>query len=149
MILLNKSYEDKIIEGYVIYNEEEKSFDTIPKLNSDIELVISYVNIGFDSETMMANQVWGFLPKECWRESEIECPINLKKVDLKLKTELEPGSWRLDRENQWKAYYNSKTKWLCIGTPDLAIGDEYIAFLENTVSVLNFTGELKALWIQI
>lgn len=149
MILLNKSYEDKIIEGYIIYNEEEKSFDTIPKLNTDIQLVISYINIGFDSETMIANQVWGFLPKDCWIESEIECPLNLKKATLKLKTELEPGSWRLDRGNQWKAYYNSRTKWICIGTPEIVIGDEYIVFLENAVSALNSSGELKALWMRV
>lgn len=149
MIILNSNKENKIEKSHVIYDKENKSLDSIPKLNSDIILTVSYVNIGFDSETMLANQIWGFSPKECWIEKEISIPMNSKNASLKLETDLEPGSWRLDREMQWKVYYNSKTLWICIGNPDLDISDEPIAFLENAVSVLSPAGELKSLWIQL
>jgi hypothetical protein len=149
MILLEAGYEDNMIRGHIIHNKENKSFDTIPKLNTDIILVVSYVNIGFDSETLIANQVWGFSPKESWIVKEIEEPMNSKNAVLKLKEELEPGSWRLDRETQWRTYYNSKTGWLCIGDPEITMNDDCINFLQNAVSTLNQKGELKALWIHL
>lgn len=149
MILLEACYENKMKKGHVVHNVEEKAFDTIPKLNSDIILIISYVNIGFDSETMIANQVWGFSPKESWIEIDIDAPVNFKNAFLKLKVETDPGSWRLDRETPWKAHYNPKTQWFCVGSLDLEVDDQCIVFLENAISVLNSSGELKALWIHL
>ncbi|WP_234288930.1 hypothetical protein [Listeria ivanovii] len=68
MIKLNVKFEDKIITGQVKYDSEEGNLNFPPELNSDISLLVSYINIGFDSILMTANQVWGFTPKESWHE---------------------------------------------------------------------------------
>lgn len=57
MFKLNVKLEDKIISGQIEYNNEDGSLDFIPRVNSDISLLISYINIGFDSILMTANQV--------------------------------------------------------------------------------------------
>lgn len=147
MILLNK-YEDKT-KKTVIYSKKENAFDTIPKENSDISLLVAYINIGFDSETMVANQIWGFSPQSSWTEETVQPPDVECFGAMKLGIELEPGSWRIDRKKTWVSFFNPENGWLCIGEPMVSIDDRAIAFFDNAISVVNLREELKAIWIKL
>lgn len=148
MIKLNVKFEDKIITGQVKYNSEEGNLNFSPELNSDISLLISYINIGFDSILMTANQVWGFTPKESWHEKRLVLPSNIRKGKLELEGDYESGTWRLDKEEMWLTHYDSEQNWLCFGKFETNNSDTCIEFLTNVVAVLDNAHQLKSLWIK-
>ncbi|MBC1806414.1 hypothetical protein IA759_05575 [Listeria marthii] len=148
MIKLNVVFEKKIINGHVKYIREDGALDFTPMLNSDISLLISYINIGFDSTQMTANQVWGFAPKESWRERKLALPLNIRKGKLVLLDDYEPGTWRLDKKATWYTYYDSEQNWLCFGDLKNSSSDTCVEFLENIVAVLDNDQHLKSLWIK-
>ena len=98
MIKLNINFENEIINGQVTYDDKDGNLDFNPKLNSDILLLINYINIGFDSVKNSANQVWGYTPKESWNKKDLILPLRVQKGKIKLEEALEPGSWRLDKK---------------------------------------------------
>ncbi|MDT0000902.1 hypothetical protein QJV15_08495 [Listeria cossartiae subsp. cayugensis] len=148
MFKLNVKLEDKIISGQIEYNNEDGSLDFIPRVNSDISLLISYINIGFDSILMTANQVWGFTPRESWHEEKLTLPSNIQKGEISLEEDFEPGSWRLDKKEMWLAYYDSEQKWLCFGNFTNNSDDKCIEFLKDVVAVIDNEQHLKSLWIK-
>lgn len=89
MFKLSVKLEDKIISGQIEYNNEDGSLDFIPRVNSDISLLISYINIGFDSILMTANQVWGFTPRESWHEELLFIKSKGNKGATKLEQKLQ------------------------------------------------------------
>ncbi len=149
MIKLCTYVANSRINCKAVYNSQENEVDTIPKLNSDITLLIAYINIGFDSDTMVANQIWGFSPKDSWIEQKLSLPQISNNSDLKLVGDFEPGAWRLDRSSTWKTFFDSETGWLCIGNPNAEAQDNSVKFMENAVAVLTAEAELKGLWIQL
>lgn len=149
MIKLNIKFEDKIITGQVKYDSEEGNLSFSPELNSDISLLISYINIGFDSILMTANQVWGFTPKESWHEKKLALPSNIRKGELELEGDYESGTWRLDKEEMWLTHYDSEQNWLCFGEFETISSDTCIEFLTNVVAVLDNAQHLKSLWIKL
>ena len=60
--------------GKLTYNKESKEFDTSPNINSDITILVAYINIGFDSDTMVATQIWGIHHDFNWIETEVNSP---------------------------------------------------------------------------
>lgn len=148
MIKLNIRFEDNIITGRIKYDSEEGNLNFSPTLNSDISLLVSYINIGFDSIQMTANQVWGFTPKESWCEKRLALPSNIRKGKLEIDGDYESGTWRLDKEGMWLTHYDSDQNWLCFGESKTGSGDKCIEFLTNVVAVLDNAQHLKALWIK-
>lgn len=148
MIKLKACNICKTDQAKVFYNIEDRSFDTYPILNTDIGLVVAYINICFDSETMNARQVWGFSPKASWKERTLAIPA-YREAGLRLSTELEPGDIRLDWDRPWNTYYDNEKSWLCLGDPETDIRDEALCFLKNAVAVLNGEKELKSLWLHV
>ena len=127
----------EIQKGEVIYVDSEKSFDFKPLLNSDISIVFGYLNLGIDSETMQAQQVWGFSPKESWQYKNIEVPKHIK-GNLKLVGEYEPGlSWRVDTNKPWKSYFDNKSGWYCIGSYNLDNECVCVEFCTDTIAIMN------------
>lgn len=149
MIKLNVKFEDKIINGQTTYNSEDGNLDFIPILNSDISLLISYINIGFDSIQMTANQVWGFTPKESWHKKNLILPSNIQKGKIELDGDFESGTWRLDKKEMWLTYYDSEQNWLCFGDFTNDSSDKCVEFLDNVVAVIDSDQHLKSLWIKL
>ena len=147
MISIEATYTLHPIKAQVVYNIQEKSLDTFPCLNSDILLTVSYINIGFDSESMNANQIWGYSPKESWIKRRLESPPFSILNTIKIATDLDPGNWRLDSDALWKSYYDFETKQLCIGNPNFSTDDICVLFLNNAACVLNRFGVLKSVRI--
>lgn len=137
----------RCFSGKVIYCGNEDSFDFIPRRNSDITLIVGYLNIGFDSEGMYANQVWGFSPDDSWINKDLDVPV-FKKGKLTLKGNFRPGlSWRIDKDNMWKSYFDKKTGWYCIGNTVTDNEDIGVEFASNIISVVN-NKKLKAIWLK-
>ena len=148
MIRLSAYLEKESGVGKIIYNPKEKGFDTLPDVKSDIALLVAYVNIGFDSQTMCANQVFGLSPSFSWIKKELSIPGNALPCALKLDEDFDCGTWRLDRGNEWKTYYDAESGWVCIGNPEFAGRSTNINFMDAAMAILGVQGELQALWIK-
>jgi len=147
MIKFNAIKNDNIIYGETKYFEMDRSFDFVPKQDVDINIAISYLNLGFDSDNMKAKCVWGFSPKESWNNiSDIQPESFLG--ELFLLGEYESGlTWRIDKEEMWKSYYNNETGWFCIGDKNQEANDINIQFATDIIAVLQ-SETLKALWFK-
>ena len=54
--------------GKVVYISKENTFDYSFNFSTDITIMIAYLNIAIDSNTMELKYVWGFSPIESWIE---------------------------------------------------------------------------------
>ncbi|MBO0461461.1 hypothetical protein JZO83_06835 [Enterococcus sp. DIV1298c] len=148
MIKLNLKSENERINGQVTYDEKDGNLDFNPRSNADILLLISYMNIGFDSIQKSANQVWGYTPKESWIKKDLLLPLHIQKGKVELEENLESGSWRLDKKEVWLTYYDLKQNWLCFGDFMHDNNDRCVEFLENVLAVVDNDQCLKSLWIK-
>ena len=66
-----------IVRGSKIGNAKERyfindrSFDCNPSVNVDINIAMAYLNLGVDSEDMCVKCLWGFSPRESWKEANL------------------------------------------------------------------------------
>lgn len=135
------------IQGQLVYTKREYSFDFKPARAADIILMIGYLNLGIDSETMLAQQVWGYNPYTAWSEKKLSVPNSLV-GELCLEKEFQAGSSKKLVENeQWASSYDTTTGWICIGDDRLSQNDIAIEFATNTIISL-IDGRIKAIWLK-
>lgn len=133
--------------GELIYIRGEHSFDFKPSRNSDITLMIGYIYLGIDSETMSVQQIWGYSSNFSWIEKELKVPAYFK-GELILNEELEGGiSKRLIESDEWQTSYDRNTGWVCIGNEFIEQNEIAVEFAKNTIAVLD-RGILKAIWLR-
>lgn len=136
----------KKLEGQPIYLKDEYSFDFEPTENVDISLLVGYLTLGIDSETMQVRQVYGYNPNSSWTEKSLLLPLSTPGA-LILEGDIEPGvSKRLVDSNSWSSYYDRKSGWICIGSYELTANDKVVEFANETIAVVE-NGYLKSLWI--
>lgn len=133
--------------GELVYVINENSFDFKPSRNSDITLMIGYIYLGIDSETKLAQQIWGYNSKSSWIEKSLKIPTCYK-GELILAEEIEAGlSRRLVECGKWQTSYDKGTGWVCIGNECISLNEVAIEFAKNTIAVLD--GEkLKSIWLR-
>ena len=142
-IISNKGYEN-VEEQYYM---SDKSFDGNPSVSVDINLAIAYLNLGIDSEDMCVKCLWGFSPRDSWKEESLTIPP-AQDGKLKLLGEYEPGlTWRLDINEMWSSYFDARTGWYCIGNPLSRKGDSAVRINRNMIVVIDSTNELTAIWV--
>ena len=91
--LIKGSKIGNTVEQYFI---NERSFDCNPSANVDINVAIAYLNLGIDSEEMCVKCLWGFSPKESWKEVNLCVPSAIE-GELRLIGEYEAGlTWRIE-----------------------------------------------------
>lgn len=147
MIKFSSKKSDNIVNGKTIYSENDRGFDFIPKIEVDINIAIAYINLGFDSENMKGQLVWGFSPSESWIAMSDKPPVSFT-GELLLLGECESGeTWRLDKDEMWNTHHNSKTGWFCIGDTSQEIDDTNVEFATDIIAVLQ-SDTLKALWFK-
>ena len=130
------------------YFINERSFDCNPSVNVDINAAIAYLNLGVDSEDMCAKCLWGFSPRESWKETNLFIPSAIE-GELRLVGEYEAGlTWRIDKNKMWESYFDRESGWYCIGNSILADEDTAVKIIDNMIAVIDNTSELKAVWIQ-
>lgn len=133
--------------GQVIYVSNEHSFDFEPSRNADITLMINNLYLGIDSETMLAQQVWGYSPKSSWINKKLRVPLS-SIGELNLFERVEAGlSKRLIGSESWKTSFDPEIGWVCIGDENLSYHEIAVEFATNTVAVLD--GEkLISIWLK-
>lgn len=142
--IINEEYEN--VEE--LYYMSDKSFEGSPAVSVDINLAIAYLNLGIDSEDMCVKCLWGFSPRDSWKEECLTIPP-AQSGKLKLLGEYEPGlTWRLDKNEMWISFFDEKTGWYCIGNPLSSKGDSAVRINRNMIAVVNSTNELTAVWVQ-
>jgi len=149
LIKLSAYTEKLCAKGHVFYNSADKGFDTFYDIKSDITLLVSYVQIGFDVDDMCANQIFGLSPAYSWIKCNLSAPSKSAKCALKLEEDFDYGTWRLDKGNEWKCYFDSTSGWVCVGNPDLEVDTINVNFIDNAIAVLSSEGELLSLWIKL
>lgn len=133
--------------GQVIFIKDEDSFDFEPSRNADITLMLNNLYLGIDSETMLVQQVWGFCPKLSWIERKLKAPL-APAGQLICSGGVQPGiSKRLDKSKEWKAIFDRKTGWVCIGEQSSSQNEVAVEFAVNTIAVLD-EEKLKAIWLK-
>ena len=148
MIKLRDCPEKQCTEGYIFYNPDEKGFDTFPNNKSDVTLLVAYIQIGFDVDDMCSNQVFGLSPASSWNKRKLIVPNKGTRCALKLEEDFDYGTWRLDKGNEWKCYYDPTSGWFCVGNPEVGAETTNVSFIDNAIAVLNMHGELQSLWIK-
>lgn len=134
--------------GELIYIKNENSFDFKPSRNADITLMIGYIYLGIDSETMLAEQIWGYSPMLGWREKRLHLP-NYIVGELKLNEKIESGiSKRLISIEELQVNYDQKSGWICIGNEYVVQNEVAVEFATNTIAVLNNKDNLKSIWLK-
>ncbi|MGN0496850.1 MAG: hypothetical protein ACI4GW_11540 [Lachnospiraceae bacterium] len=144
----------EIVIGSKIENTEERylindrSFDCKPAVNVDINVAMAYLNLGVDSENMCVKCLWGFSPRESWKEVNLSVP-SAKEGELRLVGEYEAGlTWRIDKNKMWESYFDKESGWYCIGNLMLEDDDIAVKIINNMIAVVDNTSELKAVWVQ-
>ncbi|MCO5386044.1 MAG: hypothetical protein NHB14_10040 [Desulfosporosinus sp.] len=133
--------------GSVVYSKEENSFDFIPSRNADIIMLLGYLHVGIDSETMSVQQVWGLSPFESWNKKALIIPA-FSVGELLLDGDLQPGmTYRIAGSETWTTNFDSKSGWFCVGDCETIRTDNVIEFANNSVAVIS-DGLLKALWLR-
>lgn len=137
----------KFHSGTLIYYKDENSFDFVPSRNADISLLVGYIHIGVDSETMIVQQIWGFYPYEGWIKKPLDIPGFIE-GELMVEGDIQPGmTYRLDGSEKWTVKFDSQTGWVCIGESETTKSDTVIKFADNTIAVIN-DSKLKSLWLK-
>lgn len=133
--------------GKVVYISKENTFDYSFNFSTDITIMIAYLNIAIDSNTMELKYVWGFSPIESWIETTLQKPKTIR-MNIKLAKNCEPGcSYRLDSDTPWKSYYDKNSGWYCIGDPYWENGYDCIEFANDSVAMI-YNGYLKSIWLK-
>ena len=131
-----------------IYFINDRSFDSNPSLNVDINIVMAYLNLGVDSEDMCVKCLWGFSPRESWKEEKLVVPF-AEEGELRLLGEYEAGlTWRIDKDKMWESYFDKSSGWYCIGIPMLEERDRAVKIIKNMIVVVNNASLLKAVWVK-
>lgn len=133
----------------LIYREEEYSFDIEPSQEAGfVSIMINnlYLEINEKGEVLY---LWGLCPLLNYKEISNQ-PQNFQSYNLKisLDEELIPGlSYRLNSSGNWPIYVNKKSKWVCIGDPNLK-GKKLIEFAPDSVASLD-QEKLMAIWLHL
>lgn len=140
--------QENIVQGNVIYNVDESTFDYVPRQFGDISILIGYLNLVFDSETRKACQVWGFNPQVTWIDKKLDKPI-AHEGDLILEEDYEAGdNVRLINAGEWSTYYDTTKRLVCIGNEKITKEDVVIEFAKNILVALK-DGNISSIWLQI
>ncbi len=136
----------------IIYTRDEGIFDTLLNCNSDINLLIGYINIGVDSESFRVNKIWGISPMESWAKIELENLTGVEDGVLLIKDQsVESGDTvRLDRGIEWKFCYDEVKNSLCIHKDIHSNLQRYknIRIFNNVIATLSGDDLIK-IWIKI
>lgn len=143
--IVKSSNIGNIEERYFI---NDRSFGCHPSVNVDISIAIAYLNLGIDSDDMCVKCLWGFSPRESWKEANLFAPSATEGA-LRLIGEYEAGlTWRIDKDRMWESYFDKESGWYCIGDLILKKEDVAVKVSNNMTAVVDSTSELKAIWIR-
>ncbi len=137
------------LNGQLFYLEDEHSFDYKPYTNADIVILVGFLNLGFDSETMRAKSVFGYSNSRGWKKINLDVPT-YSSGELILnhyKSSVSGVSKRIRGSEKWETFYDEKKGWICIGNCEIISDVDSVEFLKDSVVVCK-SGEIVSLWLK-
>ncbi len=132
----------------VIYRKKEYSFDTNPKMNTDLDLMLGDLFLGADSETRLILSISGYNNINGWISKSLQPPVFFE-GELILAENIKPGiAKKIKGSEFWKTYFDQESGWICIGDNTFSTQNIGVKFLANAIAILN-NNSLKALWIKL
>lgn len=141
----------KRLNAKVIYIEEDKSFSTKPIYFADLTLMTgsAYLGIDINLANMLLISVWGFCPKYCWIETELNYPDHINDGEIIIKTEIKlKQGVSIDLLKESSIYFCKENNLVCVGDKNIDNYDYSIRFMENAIISLK-NNEFRALWIDL
>ena len=130
------------------YSVTERSFEYDSISKADIFFLISYLELGFDSDDNLLKSISGLSFQESWKECKL-CEPQGEEGTIRLIKECESGkTYRLDKNVIWDSYYDNTTGWFCLGEPMVEQTYKTIKVFNNAYIMLDDSGEIKSLWIK-
>jgi len=137
----------KANNGKLIYLIDENSFDFKPTCNCDITLLIGYLNVGVDSETMIIKQIWGLCPRTGWIDKNLKVP-KYEQGQITLLIDYKGGTTkRIIGIDEWRVSFDSCSGWVCVGDEVLLEGCICVEFASNIIAILK-DKKITALWLK-
>lgn len=144
--MLEAKKTGKSYSSQVFYRKNEYSFDTEPRVNADLDLMVGDLFLSVDSETMSVKSVSGYNHFNGWEKKKLHKP-SFFLGDLILTESIEPGvSKRIEGSQFWPTSFDEESGLICIGDDTFSTSDVAVEFLSNAIAVLH-NGALKALWV--
>lgn len=139
-------YEKNQSDFELIYRKEDYSIDIEEKQNKGFtSVLINDLQLEID-DTGKIIYVWGLCPIINFEKTD-ESPHDYKAGSLYflLSKPLTPGiSLRLNEENRWPLYVNTKKSWICLGDPEME--GIMIEFSPNCIATIK-ENEVIAIWL--
>lgn len=140
--------EDKIDNKlFLVYREEDYSFDTISHPESYTSLTINDLQIEINEEGRLL-YVWGFCPLIVFSEISVS-PTNYSShmlVAILTRTPIPGISIPINEIESWPLHWNKKEGWICIGKPVTNL--PMIEFAPNCIAALDTKEELVGIWLR-
>lgn len=135
--------------GTPIYRKSEQSFDFEPWGNSDFSLMLGSSCIGLEINLNNKRLLYlsGLSPIKTWKKDKVVLP-NFKKGALFIENseDYAPGTG-IETNNQFTAFYDKKTGWICFHSERLPEYDNCIMFANNTIAALS-NNVIVSIWIK-
>lgn len=147
---LNINKDAEFLNGNLIYRKNEYSFDYEPSRNADFCLMIGNIYLGFNSESLLAQQIWGYNHYSGWISKKLtpptptQCGLSLESNNQGIESGVNK---RLIKVNEWQTLFDKHIGWICIGEDNLNKTCCSVEFAKNIIAVL-VDSQLKALWLK-
>lgn len=133
----------------LVYKSATNEFVALPEKNTDITLNFIYLYLGFDSETMLSTQFYGYHNDFSWFKESLTPPLAVEGLLLLQDEELEGGdSCRIAEAYDWDTYFDEQSGWIKIGNQVSDKNFTYVEFFKDTIAGLDSKGQIREFWLK-
>ncbi len=135
--------------GYIVYSNEEHSFDTAGGDFSNISILINDISIGINSSSKKITQIWGYSPVSKWEY--MSCPLPSYIDGSIVVSELGDmiHTTRVNCGTMWREYYNPDSGWFCLDSDNYRFcKSTCIRFFENAIALI-YNKKILSLWLKV
>lgn len=133
----------------LIYKSATNEFIALAEKNTDITLNFIYLYLGFDSETRLSTQFWGYHNDFSWIKESLIPPQAVEGQLFLQEEELEGGdSCRIAEAYDWDTYFDEQSGWIKIGNQVSDNNLTYVEFFKDTIAGLDDDGQIREFWLK-
>ena len=141
----------KKVSGQLFYIPNDYSFDFEPIQAVEITLVFDYLQLEFDSESMLAKQIWGFNPYQGWINKKLTVPKAFEGgLVLEGAENAAETPWKaieIIGHGVWNTYYDKESGWVCFGDFNTNKTDQVVEFANGVIAVVA-NEMIRAFWLK-
>ena len=137
-------FDKEIFKNVLIYRTDEYSFEYTPYDNTDISLLIDYLQIHIDSLDGKVHGVDSFHSHKIWKPAKLTIP-KCKNGHLICTVKYQSGS--INRIIQKiETFYDENTGWICVGNMKDLMNTKSVRFATDMIATIK-DNQLTALWL--